>query len=150
MAYRPPKKQPQFADLKGILAQTKDKTEPSLYQTVAQIIDRLTQFQSVTLEEIADINNSISSSETIINITANKKATYHTKDDETLNLPNSWQLLAGTGITFDDTVPNKRTISSTGGGGGDYYDSPLTDGDLDETELIFASGMCIVVQVPNP
>ena len=28
------------------------------------------------------------------------------------------------------------------------YDSPLTDGDSDETELIFADGDCIIVQVP--
>jgi molybdopterin converting factor small subunit len=148
MAFQKPKKQPEFADLKGILAQTKDKTEHSLYQTVAQIIDRLSQMKVVTEEQLQDINNSISSAETIINITANKKATYHTKDDETLNLPNSWQLLAGTNITFDDTIPNKRTINASGGGGSDHYDCPLTDGDTVAADLIFAAGECIIVQVP--
>ncbi len=52
MAFRKPKKQPQFADLIGILAQTKD-TENPLYQTVQEIIKRLTQFQGVTVEELA-------------------------------------------------------------------------------------------------
>lgn len=146
MAFRPPKKQPKFADLKGILAQTKQAENP-LYQTIAVLIDRLTQFQGVTLQEIADINNSVSNSLAILSIAADKKATYHTKLDETLKLPNSVQLLAGTGITFDDTIPNKRTIKSTGGGS-DHYDSPLSDGNLTEADLIYASGECIIVQVP--
>ena len=146
MAFQKPKKQPEFADLKGILAQTQENN--SLYQTLFVLIDRLSQMKVVTAEQLEEINNSISSSETIINITANKKATYHTKDDETLNLPNSWQLLAGTNITFDDTVPNKRTINASGSGGSDHYDCPLSDGDVLAADLIFAAGECIIVQVP--
>lgn len=150
MAFRRPKKQPEFADLKGILAQTKKQTESPLYQTVQTLIERLTQFRAVTIEEVADINNSINTTDTIINITANKKATYLTETDESLNLPKSRQILAGTGITLDYSVPNKLTISSTGGGSADTYDSPLTDGDVDEMELITADGDCIIVQVPIP
>jgi hypothetical protein len=103
MAFRPPKKQPQFADLKGILAQYKDP-DNALYQTVQGIIERLSQFQTVTLEAVADINQSVSNSQTTINITDS--------------------------------------------GFGNHYDTPLTDGDPDETDLIFASGECIIVQVP--
>jgi hypothetical protein len=44
-------------------------------------------------------------------------ATYLTVDDETAILPNSRQLLAGTGITFNDATPGERTISSSGGSG---------------------------------
>lgn len=58
MAFQKPKKQPQFQDLIGILAQTKKSDNP-LYQTVEEIINRLTQFQQVTLAEIASINDSI-------------------------------------------------------------------------------------------
>ena len=29
-----------------------------------------------------------------------------------------------------------------------YYDTPLTDGNLEETDLIFANGECIIVRVP--
>jgi hypothetical protein len=118
MAFRPPKKQPQFADLQGILAQTKKQTESPLYQTIQVLIERLTQFQLVTLEQVADISESTSDNETTINNVTDKNATYLTTAVEVLKFPNSVQLLAGLGITFDDTVPNKRTINSTGGGGG--------------------------------
>lgn len=144
MAFRPPKKQPRFADLNGILAQSRD-TDNALYQTVQILIERLTQFQIVTLEDVADINNSVNEVISVVNITADKNRTYLTTADETLKLPQSVQLLAGTGITFDDTVPNKRTISTIMGS---YYDAPLTDGNVDETDLIFALGECIIVQVP--
>lgn len=149
MAFRKPQKQPEFADLKGILAQTKNTTNPALYQTIQVLIERLTQFRTVTLEEVADINNSINNSQAILNIVADKKASYITELDEALKLPNSRQLLAGPGITLDYSVPNKLTISSTGGSGS-YYDAPLSDGDPIEAELIYAAGECIIVQVPVP
>lgn len=139
MPFKPPKKQPQFADLKGILAQTKE-TENPLYQTIQVLIERLVQFRAVTIEQIEDVTIP----ENILQNVATKFATYHTKEDEVAVLPNSWQLLAGPGIVFDDSVPNKRTISAPAL----YYDAPLTDGDPDETDLIFAAGECIIVQVP--
>lgn len=149
MAFRKPKQQPRFADLNGILAQSRD-TDSALYQTVQVLIERLTQFQGVTLEEVADINNSISkTNKVIIDITADKQATYLTATGEAFALPNSRQLIAGSGITFDDSVTNERTISSSGSGGlGTHYDAPLSDGDLVAAELIFAAGECIIVQVP--
>jgi len=144
MAFRPPKKQPEFADLIGILAQTKQAENP-LYQTLSELINRLTQFQLITLQAIADINDSINNSQALLNIIADKRATYLTAVDEKIRLPNSRWLIAGTGIVFDDTVANQRTISA---GGNAYYDAPLTDGNVDETDLIFALGECIIVQVP--
>jgi hypothetical protein len=141
MPFRPKKKPPQFADLKGILAQTKDTENPA-YQTIQLIIERLDQTKDVTQDQIAVIEAEISQ---ILKSIAPKTASYHTKNDETAQLPNSVQLLAGSGIVFDDTVPNKRTIISTGGG---HYDCPLSDGDLIEANLIYASGACIIVQVP--
>lgn len=54
--FRPAKKQPRFADLKGILSQSK-QTDNALYQTVEVLIDRLMQFQGVTLEEIAKVQD---------------------------------------------------------------------------------------------
>lgn len=146
MAFRKPKQQPRFADLIGILAQSKE-TENPLYQTVQEIINRLTQFQGVTLEEIADINASINNIKSLINNIADKDATYLTTEDETLKLPNSVMLLAGEGIAFDDTVPNQRTISSSGLCR--YYDAPLMDGNIVDPGFIFGLGECIIVQVPN-
>lgn len=53
MVYKKPKKQPQFADLKGILAQT--KLDNATYQVIEGLIDRLTQFQSLIVAEIENI-----------------------------------------------------------------------------------------------
>lgn len=72
-----------------------------------------------------------------------KNLTYITTGNESTTLPNSRQLLAGTNITFDDSVSGRRTINSTGG-----VWAPLTDGDADETDLIFANGECIMVGTP--
>lgn len=144
MPYRPGRKQPEFADLKGILAQYRDP-DNSLYQVVQEIIERLTQFSIVLNDEVDGKIDTVDA----VKRFASKFPTYHTKDDETALLPNSVQLLAGTNITFDDSVPNARTISASGGGGAsDHYDCPLSDGDTSAADLIFAAGECIIVQVP--
>lgn len=149
MAFKPKAKQPEFASLKTMLAQTKDRTEIQLYQTIQLLIERLGQLQTVTLQDIADINASINNVISIVNNSGDKNRTYITVDDETLYLPNSYQLLPGTNITFDTSVPNQLTINATGGAAGAYYDSPLSDGDLSAADLIFANGECIICQVPN-
>jgi len=63
MPFRPPKKPPQFADLKDILAQSKT-SDNSLYQTIEQLIDRLTQSNSQITEQIASI---VDKTENVIN-----------------------------------------------------------------------------------
>ena len=75
--------------------------------------------------------------------------TFITQNAET-SLINSRRLVAGGGILFDTTMPGIFGISSTNGGSGssNYYDCPLTDGDPDEADLIFANGECVIVQVP--
>lgn len=108
MAFKKPRNQPQFADLMGILAQTRE-TENPLYQVVQQLIERLGQMKDVTQERIEEVRNVVS--EAITNITI---------------IP----------------PPPGPTVAI-------YYDTPLTDGSLDETDLIFAMGECITVQVPN-
>lgn len=137
-------KQPEFADLKGILAQTRE-TENPLYQVVAQIIDRLTQFQKITTGRIEQVNDKTEGGNQDF---ANKSATYHTKNDETSSLPNSVQLLPGTNIVFDDSILNRRVINATGSSVDDHYDCPLSDGNTIEADLIYANGECIIVQVP--
>jgi len=109
MAYRPPKKQPQFADLKGILSQSK-QTDNALYQTVQILIERLTQFQGITVDRLDQL------------------------DDELDEI--------GVPEPIDELTPDE--IVGLG------YWTPLTDGDLDETNLIFANGECIAVFVPTP
>lgn len=113
MTFRPTKKNPEFADLKGILAQYKEP-DNALYQTVQLIIERLGQFQAVTVEQIAEKP----SEGNVSNKFASRFATYLTKENEVAALPNSLQFLAGVGIAFDLSVANRLTISSTGGSGG--------------------------------
>ena len=64
--------------------------------------------------------------------------------DEIATLPNSRELLAGTGISFDDSIANERTISSTGGAEW----SVLTNGEVDNPELIFIGGDVIMGHTP--
>ncbi len=68
-----------------------------------------------------------------------------TASDETATLPNSRELLAGTSISFDDTVLNERTINATVP---DRVWSVLTNGDVDNPELVFAGGDVIMTHVP--
>lgn len=149
MAFKPKTKQPEFASLKTVLAQSDVKAP--LYQTIQLLIERLMQMQGVTLQDIADINASINDVNTAINVIEGilKLRTFITLEDETLYLPNSYQVLPGTNITFDTSVDNQLTINASGGTAGAYYDSPLSDGDLSAADLIFANGECIICQVPN-
>lgn len=149
MAFRKSRQQPQFADLKGILAQSK-QTDNSLYQTVQVLIDRLTQYQGfVETNIIQQIDEAIGGVTPPTGDFATKEATYLTTDDETTDLPNSVQILAGTNITFDTSVSNQLTISSidtTGGGPGVSEEwSVLTNGDVTNPELIYADGDVIMV-----
>ena len=72
---------------------------------------------------------------------------YITVNNDSATLPNSRQLLAGLNVTFDDTIINQRTINVDIDAG---YWTPLTDGDEDETDLIFANGDAIMMFIPTP
>lgn len=109
MAFKPKKKQPQFADLKGVLSQSK-QTDNALYQTVQILIERLTQLQGNLNDDIAALSDKFEATE-----------------EAPIDPP----------LTSDDIV-------------GLGYWTPLTDGDTEETDLIFANGECIAVFVPTP
>ena len=140
MPFKPPSPQPDLSSLITSLDNSKTQvTNYSLYQTIFYLIKNVDRSRNLVLEDINSLQ---------VDLGSILAATFLTVNDESGAFANSRQLLAGTGITFDDTIPNRRTISSSGGG--NYYDSPLTDGNVDETDLIFANGECIIVQVPNP
>lgn len=133
--------QPDYSHLFGILSNSRiQQTNNALYQTIFLLIREVTQSQGSFVVE----NNNVSQS-----LAQLLGVTYLTVNDETALLLNSRQLLAGAGITFDDSVDGKRTIK-TGGGpfGANHYDSPLSDGDTSAADLIYANGECIIVQVP--
>jgi len=140
MAFKPDPVQPDFSSL--IVSLDNSKTQVSnysLYQTIFFLIKNTGRARDLIIDEIDTINEQISE------ILA---SSFLTVNDETVDFPNSRQLLAGLGISFDDTVAGRRTINATGGAG-NFYDSPLTDGDEDETDLIFANADPIICQVPN-
>lgn len=107
-----------------------------LFQVITQIIKSLRDVELSIASQIAAVpvgtsNGSITSNEAIL-----------TSGVETTTLPNSRQLLAGLGIGFNDAVANKRTLNLT------HYWSLLTDGNVDETDFIFANGEPISIQIP--
>ena len=120
MAYRPPAVQPDFEKLRTIISATKTAVaDRALNQVLTQLLDQLKQFQSITKGGISGLTDDVED----INVSLNEliddlqNVTFLTVNDETGNFPDSVQLLPGTNITFDDTVPNERTINATGGGG---------------------------------
>jgi hypothetical protein len=111
------------------------KDQP-LFQIINQLIDNL----NTTSQEVQAIIPSIPASG------APKTSTFLTSTDESAILPNSRNVLAGTGITFDDTVPNERTLNVTPA---QYYDwDVLSNGDPTTPELIFAGGEVIMIRIP--
>ena len=70
---------------------------------------------------------------------------YLTHQNDFASLPFSRELLAGTGISFDDSIISQRTVNVT-------VVSPewsvLTNGDLILPELVFAGGDVIMTHTP--
>jgi hypothetical protein len=58
MAFLPPQKEVQFADLKGVLSQSR-AIDPALYQTIQILLERLDQLKTSHDEVINNINNSV-------------------------------------------------------------------------------------------
>lgn len=111
----------------------------ALFQVINQLIDALRQF---VISITGTSGSSTGAGGSVAGIVGR---TYLTKNNETGLLPNSVQLLAGTGITFDDSVPNRRTIN--GASAGSEW-SVLTNGDSDFPELVFVGGDVIMTHVP--
>lgn len=140
MPFKPDPVQPDFSSLIVSLDNSKTQTKNhALYQTIFYLIQNTQRARDLLVDEIESIDELVS---------AILAATILTVNDETNTFPNSRQLLPGTGITFDDTVDGERTINASGGAG-NYYDSPLSDGDLGAADLIFGNGDPIICQVPN-
>lgn len=123
-------------DLSGLLITLQQskiiQSNPALFQTINELIKRVDTTQNDILNQISGLNVSIT------NITALLTETFLTATDETATLVNSRQLLAGTNITFDDSVAGERTVNASGGGvSADYVvtsdgatptPSPIDDG----------------------
>lgn len=125
MAFKPRNDQPDLSGLLITLQQSKlIQTNPALYQTLKELIQRVGAARSGLLEDIDILAEEVAS--IVINNTVLADKTYLTATDETADLPNSRELLAGTNITFDDSTPGERTINASGGVASDYV--VLSDG----------------------
>lgn len=107
MAFKPSQiaQQPDFSSLFTSLSNSKTQVQNySLYQTIFFLITNTAKARDLLLASVDTINEQISE------ILA---ASFLTVNDETADFPNSRQLLAGVGITFDDSVPGERTVNAS-------------------------------------
>ena len=153
MVFIPPKRLPTLQDLKQILANSATlQRDKALYQTVQQLIDRISVSRDIIVGDSTIVDNSLNDINTIINNIVNNttgtggssSATFITENDETATLPNSLRLVAGTNITFV-IGGSTLTISSTGGSSADYV--VLSDGGL-PTPLPIDDGFGNFIYVP--
>lgn len=112
--------------------------DSALYQVINQLIDATKQVQTLVNINIAAVSAAIPPS--------GAAYSYLTENDDSANLPNARQLLAGINITFDDTVAGQRTIVGASVTGAEW--SVLTNGDLVYPEVIFAGGDVIMLHTP--
>jgi hypothetical protein len=111
-----------------------------LYEVIRQLIDAVRQNQKITTDSITVITGALPNED------------YLTHSDESAALPNSRELLAGTGVTFDDGTANERTIAVGTGVSGVGYWSPLVlDGSSNgDSELVLTDdNEPIMVWVPT-
>jgi hypothetical protein len=108
MPFQPPSVQPNFAPLYTSLANSKtQQSNNALYQTIFFLIKQVTQSRDLIIDELKTINTTIGA---ILN------ASFLTVNDESHLFFNSRKVVAGTNITFDDTVAHQRTINASSGG----------------------------------
>ena len=111
------------------------KRDNPLFQVINQLIGLLQDVGNNAQTAINNIDTGLADADFI------------TWSDESTLLPNSRELLAGTNITFDDSIANERTINASGSGGFVEW-SVLTNGNVINPELVFASGDVIMTHIP--
>ena len=103
MPFKPEPGQPDFSSLVTSLNNSKTQTSNySLYQTILFLIKNTAKSRDLIIDDVATIDEQVSE------ILA---SSFLTINNETVDFPNSRQLLAGLGVTFDDTVAGRRTIN---------------------------------------
>jgi hypothetical protein len=109
--------------------------DPPLYQVINELIKSLRSvYNQLQTGELGGVNSF-------------PDETYLTSGTPLPNLPNGRQLIAGTNITLDDSVPNELEISANAAPSVTW--SVLTNGDPTSPEIIFdAFGDVIMVHIP--
>jgi len=141
------------SQLVGTSLQNKD---PLLYQVIKQLIDILLtvvdEANVLAANDATAVKPSVNNFSTVLFSQDLFEDTFQllnniTTNNTTNNFNTTTSYLFLDEYLFEDTymfgsVGTVTTSSSN------HYDSPLTDGNVDETDLIFASGECVIVQVP--
>lgn len=109
------------------------KRDNPLYQVIVQLIGYLRDIGASNQAQITTVESGL------------KNATYVTHTNQLATLPNSRVAVAGSNISLDIATPGQLIINSTGGSAADI--SVLTNGDVDNPELIFADGDVIMVDL---
>ncbi len=107
------------------------KKDNNLYQVISQLLEAVRAFQIQVLGASGSGGGIVGG------------GPFLTWTPDLGSLPNSRNLNAGTGITFDDTVFGIRTVDAQG-----REWSVLTNGSVDFPELIFAGGDVIMTHIP--
>lgn len=104
MPFKPGPVQPDFESLVVSLDNSGMQVKNySLYQTILLLIQNTRKARDLLAKDVDTINEVIS---------AILAASVLTENDETITFPNSRRVLAGTGISFDDSVAGVRTINA--------------------------------------
>ncbi len=107
------------------------KKDNNLYQVISQLLEAVRIFQTTVLGSSGGGGGIVGA------------GPFLTWTPDLVSLPNSRNLVAGSGITFDDTVFGIRTVDAQG-----REWSVLTNGDLSFPELVFAGGDVIMLHIP--
>lgn len=116
MPFTPNPSQPDITVARNYLVQSNVKTkDPALFQSIDNLIRWLQNYQQSVQITINSSGADISGLVAII--TQLLTGTFLTSTDQTSFLANSRELIAGSGITFDDSTPGERTIEASGSAG---------------------------------
>lgn len=90
------------------------KDNPALHNTIQQLIQFSEEVQAALQSQIDSLKNTVQGSNLPNKAGGLAGGHYLTSADDTPVLVNSRNLLAGTNISFDDSISGKRTVSATG------------------------------------
>jgi hypothetical protein len=119
------------------------KTNNAVYQVIFQLISKIqVQRDQLIIKFKAVADNITEIGDTIVNtVNSLKDATFWTKENETLFLPSSFRVIAGTGVTLTYGT-NTVTISADGSGGV----IPMINGD--EPPQLMSDGAGNLILIP--
>jgi Leucine-rich repeat (LRR) protein len=177
MPFRPDRTQPDFADLITSLNNSRNQIKDNpLYQTIFILLQRITTSRNNIVKQLEDIDELVNDllsatyltvddeSAQLVNSRKLLAGTNITFDDTTPH-ERTINSSGGGGITTGGNTPPFFTyeefdtpqvieflgnfpIVASSSVAQDGYWAPLTDGDVDETDIIFADGEAVMVFVP--